>query len=292
MAVRDRLLVEMLRSRICSLSVGIRSSRALLTSIENSRCSSACSLHLGLDEDARCFSGSSPAASQSIDHLVDVGLEPRRVLVAGRQHVPVGDHVEVLPPVVLEPHPVLERADVVAEMEPRRWAACRRGCVAGLHSEYPSRGRPNRPRQHAHREAQRRRSRTIREVTVRATSIGDQRRSPSNAELLERDDDVAERQEAHQHPRAVERRNRDQVEQPERAVEHHAGVAHRAERRPEPGLRRDAREGGEQRARARTFDAGPASATLSWVVLRALQVRPVDRHRLRPSRTAPASGTG
>ena len=72
-------------------------------------------LHLGLDEEdalLRVEPGPEPVEH----HVVDVVLQPRGVLVAGREHVPVGDHVVVAPAVVLQPHPVLERADVVAQV--------------------------------------------------------------------------------------------------------------------------------------------------------------------------------
>ena len=50
------------------------------------------------------------------DHVVGVGDERRGVRVLARQRVPVGDEVEAVV-LLLERHPVAERADEMAEME-------------------------------------------------------------------------------------------------------------------------------------------------------------------------------
>ena len=69
-----------------------------------------------LPEDRREL-GLEPGGEPVGHHVERVLPQPRDVLVAGRQHVPVGDHVERLV-IALQAHPVLERADVVAEMHP------------------------------------------------------------------------------------------------------------------------------------------------------------------------------
>ncbi len=71
--------------------------------------------HMRLDEqrgDARV-----QASGQPVDeHIPDVFLEPRGVIVAGREHVPVGDEEEALV-LVLQLHPVTQRAVIVAQMQ-------------------------------------------------------------------------------------------------------------------------------------------------------------------------------
>ena len=57
------------------------------------------------------------ARGQPVDeHVVDVLLQPRRVLVAGGQRVPVGDE-EVALVLVLQFHPVAQRAVKIAQMQ-------------------------------------------------------------------------------------------------------------------------------------------------------------------------------
>ena len=76
--------------------------------------------HVGLHEqrrDARVQAG-----GQIVDqHLPDVFLQLRGVLVAGGQHVPVGDEEEALV-LVLQLDPVAQRAVVVAEVQRARGA--------------------------------------------------------------------------------------------------------------------------------------------------------------------------
>ena len=119
---------SMPRSRICSLSVGMRSRRALLTSMRQQQVQLGVLLHRGLHEDHAALAGSRPAASQSSTMSQVSLLQLRGVLVAGGQHVPVGHHVEVRPARVLQAHPVLERARRSCRGAAGRWGACRRGC--------------------------------------------------------------------------------------------------------------------------------------------------------------------
>ena len=68
------------------------------------------------------------AGRQPVDeHVADVLLQLRGVLVAGGEHVPVGDEEEALV-LVLQLHPVAQRAVVVAEVQPAG------GAHAGQHA--------------------------------------------------------------------------------------------------------------------------------------------------------------
>ena len=64
------------------------------------------------------------AGGEPVDHhVVDVALDDLALFVVRGQRVPVGDEEEALV-LVLQAHPVLERAVVVAEVHARRSAAC------------------------------------------------------------------------------------------------------------------------------------------------------------------------
>ena len=68
-----------------------------------------------LDEDGRVVGVD--AGGEPVDHhVVDVLLDDAALFVVRRERVPVGDEVEAVV-VLLQPHPVLQRAVVVAEME-------------------------------------------------------------------------------------------------------------------------------------------------------------------------------
>ncbi len=121
---------------------------------------------------------------------------------------------------------------------------------------------------------------------------------PDEAKMAERDD-VAQGKESHQHPRAVERRDRDQVEERERAVHHHPGVAQECqrgeERAPRAAAGRSGRAGRsftghgddphQQRERQRQEQVGGRARErhLDRIVAGMAQVRPRDRHRLGPA---------
>ncbi len=71
--------------------------------------------HMRLDEDGRLLgieSGGEPVES----HFKDVGLDPRGISVIGGESMPVGDKEKAIV-FVLEPGPVLQRSDVVANVQ-------------------------------------------------------------------------------------------------------------------------------------------------------------------------------
>src|SRR6184192_2023604 len=72
--------------------------------------------HVRLDEERR--DSGVEARGQPVDeHLADVLLKRRRLVVAGGEHVPVGDEEEAVV-LVLQLDPVAQRAVVVAEVQP------------------------------------------------------------------------------------------------------------------------------------------------------------------------------
>src|SRR5690606_2787223 len=72
-------------------------------------------LYRGLYE-YRTFFGIKPGAEVVCDHIDDVGFQFRRILVTGRQGMPVRNEKETFI-FILELHPVFERSKVVSEMQ-------------------------------------------------------------------------------------------------------------------------------------------------------------------------------
>ena len=98
-----------------SLYVGTRSSQPSGVIIDSSRCSSACSGTWDWTNSV-ATPGFRPGGEVVDEHLPDVLLQLRGVLVARGQHVPVGDEEEALV-LVLQLDPVAQRAVVVAEVQ-------------------------------------------------------------------------------------------------------------------------------------------------------------------------------
>jgi hypothetical protein len=76
--------------------------------------------HAGLDEDGGAR-GVDARGKPVDEHLPDAVGNRFGCVVMGRQRVPVGGEVQALV-FFLQPHPVLERAVVVADMHAPRWA--------------------------------------------------------------------------------------------------------------------------------------------------------------------------